>query len=273
MEKLELNMKACFELMVKNNFNSKQITDIISNMNINATYKDIKINAFRYFKRVANQEEKSRYLQAETQEKIDNLKEEEISKEVYEYIIKSKELNENKYPSLNDKSIKLAAEHFNKSKDEILELYYRQALQSKHLTTLRRQSNDNMIILKKYLFYIYINNHLDLSVLEYTIPLKKYSASFMYYREKLESCLRSYVESDAFFTITKEERELLIDMLNKNKKEENDIRDKKISDYYLEENKVFYELYTIMKLQDEEQINYFRNLNDKDFEKILSVEF
>ena len=262
------NIKACFEMIVQNDFNSNIITKILNKNKIDFSYDMIYKNAKKYLESpLATPKDKIMYHIAKVTKKGKEKKEIILSKEIYEYITSKVENKNNNFVDLESFIVKTASNHFKISETKVLEYYYQYNLHSKDLTLLFRKTNNDLIYLKKYLFYVYINNCLDKTVFQYMPILKKYCDEYIKFQKRLEKYLIDYIDEKTLFSISKAEKKYMEETVKKHQKDINNPSTMKIKQIN-EDNEN--DLKKILKLDSTEQLRYLRRLNENELKKLIN---
>ena len=261
-----LNPKACFELIVQNNFDSESITDEIYRRGINASYQQVYDDAFKYYKKDADSNNRSRYQDAYSNYKRKIDEDDVISDTLYNYVNLNCK-NRKEYIDINSMAIKKAASEFNIPKTRVLELYYLCSLKRKGIKMVPRNQQSEISLFRKYLFYIYINHHLDATVFQYIPYLQRFSNKHSNYQKKLENVLIPYVDSTCLIHITDSELKYLNHMLSAHKNSYGYVLNENKKNLNKEKNELDY----LNSLSDEEMIKYFDKVDSKKLKSWLSL--
>lgn len=260
------NPKACFELVVQNNFDSESITDEIYRRGIKASYQQVYDDALEYYKSTSNSNDRGRYQASFSNYKKKNQEDYELSEMLYQYVNLNHK-TKHEYIDINSSAVKKAASQFNIPKTRVLELYYLCALKRSGIKMIPRNQQSEISLFRKYLFYVYINHHLDATVFQYMPYLQRFKGRFSNYQKKLENVVIPYIDSTCLVHITDSEMKYLNHMLEAHENHYG---------YVLKENKKFFnkeknELNKLNNLTDEEMIKYFDEVDPKILKDWLSL--
>ena len=199
-----LDKSACFRLMVLNNFSFKDIVGILHDSKIHANYRDIYVNAKNYLKDSLEGEQKIWH------DALDNFfkdyhESERLAEQIY-YTIRS--FQSDLYVDVSSSIVEKVAMNLNLSKSLILEYYYLYLLKKCNIKSLENCHDNDVIYIKKYLFYVFLNYQLDISIFEYLPIFANYRHEYL--QRQLEDYLKSYLLDKEF---TDAEKEYLYDLV------------------------------------------------------------
>lgn len=267
-----LDYKACFELVVQNNFDSESITDEIYRRNIGASYDQVFDNAFGYYQSsIYGSDIRKRYDEAYINYHNKIEEDNKFSETVYKYVnLNHKERD--KYVDIDSYGVKRAARQFNVPKTRVLELYYQYVFMSRNLKNLPNNHQNEMTILRKYLFYVYVNHHFDATVFKYLPCLEEYSKKYNNFQEKLERILIPYLSSTCLLHITDGEKKYFLYMMDGHKQVYgSEVLNSDNQSFVLEDKKLQEKFNYLLSLSDEEMVEYYQNVDSKELKKWFSL--